>query len=327
MRGKIHRNYIIMGMDMEKWALVFPGQGSQFVGMGEDLFASYPLFREIFSRAREVTGVDIARLCREGPVAELDATVNTQLAVLTFELAAYEVFRAHIPAEPAAAAGHSLGEYSALYASGSLTLEEAVLIVQARAKRHQEALPPGIGAMAALLGPNGAEAAEICRACSLPDEPLDLANLNAPNQIVISGDARAIARVEAQGGGKRVKKFVSLPISVPCHSRLLTAAAEHFRADLEKVSFHPSRIPVLPNYDPARLHTPETSRELLRLQMISPVRWQETVERMLAMGITTFVEIGPRRVLSGLIKNIDRRPRLVYIGDKESLDRAVSAWD
>jgi len=311
---------------MEKWALIFPGQGSQFVGMGGDFYTAYPSFRKIFSRAQAVTGVDIARLCREGPAADLDQTVNTQLAVLTFELAAYELFREHVPSTPAAAAGHSLGEYSALYAAGVLGLEDAATIVQARARRHQEALPAGVGAMAAILGLNGEETAGICRDCSRPGEPLDLANLNAPNQIVISGDARAIARVEAVAGEKRIKKFVPLPISVPCHSRLLGEAAEKFRADLEKVAFQPPLIPVLPNYDPSRTHSPATSRELLKLQMISPVRWQETVEKMIAMGITAFVEIGPRRVLSVLIKNIDRRPRLIYIGDVASLQQAVGSW-
>ncbi len=311
---------------MEKWALIFPGQGSQFVGMGGDFYRDYQSYRTIFARAQAVTGVDIARLCLEGPAADLDQTVNTQLAVLTFELAAYELFREHIPSAPAVAAGHSLGEYSALYAAGALGLEDAVAIVQARARRHQEALPPGVGAMAAILGRNGEETAGICRECSRPGEPLDLANLNAPNQIVISGDARAMARVEAVAGEMGIKKFVPLPISVPCHSRLLSTAAEHFRTDLEKVAFHPPRIPVLPNYDPSRIHSPATSRELLKLQMISPVRWQETVERMIAMGITTFVEIGPRRVLSGLIKNIDRRPRLIYIGDVASLLKTAASW-
>ncbi len=310
---------------MEKWALVFPGQGSQFVGMGDDFYREYDAFREVFSLVREITGLDMARLCREGPREELDQTVHTQLAVLAFEMGVYDLFRKDFGTDPQAAAGHSLGEYSALYAAGALSRTDAITIVQARAKRHQEALPPGGGAMAAVLGLDGEETARICRASVLPGEILDLANLNAPNQIVISGSARSVSNVGAQAGEKGIKKFVPLPISVPCHSRLLDAAAEVFSTDLECVSFHTPRFPVLPNYDPRRFHAPEISRELLKRQMVSPVRWQETVERMLSLGITTFVEIGPRRVLSGLIKNIDRRSRLLYIGDIETLRKTTAA--
>ena len=311
---------------MEKWALIFPGQGSQFVGMGADFHRDCPAYREVLSRVREITGVDIARLCLEGPQEDLDQTVNTQLAVLAFEIGVYTLFREQAgEIDPIAAAGHSLGEYSALYAAGALTLKDAVTIVQARAKRHQEALPAGRGAMAAILGLTGVETAAVCRECVLPGETLDLANLNAPNQIVISGDVRAVARVGGAAAQKGIKKFVPLPISVPCHSRLLGAAAELFRADLEQIAFHPPRLPVIPNYDPRREHSPAASRELLKMQMISPVRWQETVEMLISKGVTTFVEIGPRRVLSGLVKNIDRRPRLLYAGDGESLRKTVAA--
>jgi [acyl-carrier-protein] S-malonyltransferase len=311
---------------MEKWALVFPGQGSQYVGMGADLFKKFGAFRDVFSRTRDVTGMDIAKICLEGPPGVLDQTVHTQLAVLTFELAAYELFQAHIgAAAPTVAAGHSLGEYSALYAAGSLRLEETIAIVQARARRHQEALRPGVGAMAAILGLDYGAVAKICATCSRPGESLDLANLNAPNQVVISGNARAVERVGAMSGEAKIKKFVLLPISVACHSRLLSEAAELFRGDLEKIAFHPCLIPVIPNYDPSRLHSPDCSLELLQRQMVSPVRWQETVERMAALGVRTVVEIGPRKVLSGLIKNIDRRLRLLYVGDGESLLKTVSS--
>lgn len=311
---------------MGKWALVFPGQGSQYVGMGADFHRDCPSYREVLSRVREITGVDIARLCLEGPQEDLDRTENTQLAVLAFEMGVYDLFREQAGGiDPAAAAGHSLGEYSALYAAGALTLEDAAAIVQARAKRHQEAVPPGRGAMAAILGLSGEETAAVCRECAQAGETLDLANLNAPSQIVISGDVPAVVRVGERAAQKGIKKFVPLPISVPCHSRLLVAAAELFHADLERIAFHPPRLPVIPNYDPQREHAPATSRELLKMQMISPVRWQETVEALIAGGVTTFVEIGPRRILSGLIKNIDRRPRLLYIGDGESLRRTVAA--
>ncbi|MFA5182620.1 MAG: ACP S-malonyltransferase [Syntrophales bacterium] len=311
---------------MEKWALVFPGQGSQYVGMGADLFMKYEAFRDVFSRTQAVSGMDIAKICLEGPQDVLDQTVHTQLAVLTFELAAYEIFKELIgAATPTVAAGHSLGEYSALYAAGSLGLEETITIVQARGKRHQEALPPGVGSMAAILGLDYKAVAKICTTCSLPGESLDLANLNAPNQIVISGNARAMARVGEMAREAGIKKFVPLPISVPCHSRLLSDAAELFSGDLAKIDFQPCLIPVVPNYDPSRFHSPDNSRELLRRQMVSPVRWQETVERMTALGVTTVVEIGPRRVLSGLIKSIDRQLRLLYVGDGESLLKTAAS--
>jgi [acyl-carrier-protein] S-malonyltransferase len=313
---------------MEKWALVFPGQGSQYVGMGADLYRDYKAFRDVFSRAREITGTDIAAICLDGPQEVLDQTIHTQLAVLTFELAAYEIFKSLIgDAAPAVAAGHSLGEYSALYASGSLGLEATITIVQARAKRHQEALPDGLGAMAAILGLDRLAVEKVCTTCSLPGESLDLANLNAPNQIVISGNARAMERVGEMAREAGIKKFVPLPISVPCHSRLLGEAAGLFSGDLEKIDFQPSLIPVIPNYDPSRFHSPDSSRELLRRQMVSPVRWQETVERMAALGVGTVVEIGPRRVLSGLIKNIDRQLRLLYIGDGESLHKTAASLE
>lgn len=311
---------------MEKWALVFPGQGSQYVGMGADLFNEFEAFRDVFSRTQDVTGMDIAKICLEGPQGVLDQTVHTQLAVLTFELAAYEIFKVQIgAATPTVAAGHSLGEYSALYAAGSLKLEETIAIVQARAKRHQEALPPGVGAMAAILGLDYEAVAKVCATCSLPGESLDLANLNAPNQIVISGNARAVERVGEMAREAGIKKFVPLPISVPCHSRLLSEAAELFSGDLAKIDFKPCLIPVIPNYDPSRFHSPDCSRELLQRQMVSPVRWQETVERITALGVSTVVEIGPRRVLSGLIKNIDRQLRLLYVGDGESLLKTAAS--
>jgi len=312
---------------MGKWALVFPGQGSQYVGMGSDLFKEFETFRGVFSRARDITGMDIAHICLEGPQDILDQTINTQLAILTFEIAAYEVFISQLGAStaPAMAAGHSLGEYSALYAAGSLGLEEATAIVQARARRHQEALPPGVGAMAAVLGLDCEAVAKVCADCSLPGESLDLANLNAPNQIVISGNARAVERVGEMAREAGIKKFVPLPISVPCHSRLLSGAAELFSGDLAKIAFRPSLIPVIPNYDPSRLHSPDDSRELLQRQMVSPVRWQETVEKMITLGVRTVVEIGPRKVLSGLIKNIDRHMRLLYVGDVESLLKTAAS--
>jgi len=294
--------------------------------MGADLFSKFEVFRNVFSRAQDITGMDIGRICLEGPQDVLDQTVHTQLAVLTFELAAYEIFKSHIgAAAPTVAAGHSLGEYSALYAAGSLGFEETILIVQARAKRHQEALPPGVGAMAAVLGLDYEAVAKVCSRCSLPGESLDLAILNAPNQIVISGNARAVERVGEMAKEAGIMRFVPLPISVPCHSRLLNEAAALFSGDLAKIDFQPCLIPVIPNYDPSLFHSPDNSRELLRRQMVSPVRWQETVERMTALGVTTVVEIGPRRVLSGLIKNINRQLRLFYAGDGESLLKTAAS--
>jgi [acyl-carrier-protein] S-malonyltransferase len=306
-----------------KVGLVFPGQGSQFVGMGGDLYRENGIFRDVFHRAQDLLKMDMLGLWTKGPRETLDQTLYTQLAVLVFELAAWEAFREEICLRPLVAAGHSLGEYSAIYASGALGMEAVLSLVRARAQRHEDAVPAGTGAMLAILGLDGGTVEKLCLEATREGEEVDVANLNAPIQVVVSGHARAVERLALAAGRAGAKKTVPLPISVPCHSRLLRTAADLFEKSLRGVSFQAFQIPVIPNCDPAAFYTPESAAGLLKRQIISPVRWQETVERMGAMGVDTIVEIGPRKVLSGLVKNINRNIRLFYVGDVSSLRSAV----
>ena len=306
---------------MGRIGLVFPGQGSQFVGMGGDLCERHETFRNVFARAREILDTDILSLCLNGPREALDQTVNTQLAVLTFEIAAFETLRELNVLTPAVVAGHSLGEYSAIYASGALGLEEVLTLVRSRAKRHEEAVPQGFGAMAAIVGLTLDQMKELVMECSGEDEHVDLANINAPNQAVVSGHSSAVQRLMERAKEIGAKLVVRLPISAPCHCRLLAEASGLFRKDLERARFRPFERPVIPNCDPEVFYSRENAAELLRRQIISPVRWQETVEKMAEMGVETIVEVGPKRVLSGLIKNIRKDMRLVFVGDAESLGR------
>jgi [acyl-carrier-protein] S-malonyltransferase len=304
---------------MARIGLVFPGQGSQFVGMGGDLCERHETFRNVFARAREILGTDILSLCLNGPGEALDQTVNTQLAVLTFEIAAFETLREINVLTPAVIAGHSLGEYSAIYASGALGLEKVLPLVLSRAKRHEEAIPHGFGAMAAIVGLTLDQTKSLVEESSREDEPVDLANINAPNQAVVSGHSSAVQRLMERAKEIGAKLVVRLPVSAPCHCRLLAEASGLFRKDLENTRFGPFERPVIPNCDPETFYSRENAAELLGRQIVSPVRWQETVEKMIQMGVETIVEVGPKRVLSGLIKNIKKDMRLVFVGDAESL--------
>lgn len=304
---------------MGKIGLVFPGQGSQFVGMGADLCEQDATFRRVFARACDILGDDILSLCLKGPKDRLDQTVNTQLAVLVFEIAAYEALRKRHGFTPAAIAGHSLGEYSALYAAGALGFKEVLTLVRARAKCHEEAVPQGLGAMAAVIGLTLDQMKVLVEDASREGEPVDLANINAPNQAVASGHVRAVERLMERARETGARLVVRLPISVPCHSRLLAQAAERFRKDLEQTCFMPFGSPVVPNCDPALLYSRDNAADLLARQIVSPVRWQETIERMARMGISTLLEIGPRKTLAGLIKNIRKDMRPVFAGDVPSV--------
>ena len=312
-------------MEGSNVGLVFPGQGSQFVGMGEDLYRKNEIFKKVFHRAQDILGMDMLGLWMKGPRETLDQTLYTQLAVLVFELAACDAFQKEVSLRPRVAAGHSLGEYSAIYASGALDMEAVLKLVRVRAQRHEDAVPAGTGAMLAILGLDGRSVEKLCFEATREGEEVDVANLNAPIQVVVSGHVRAVERLARAAEKAGAKKTVPLPISVPCHSRLLGTASELFEESLKQVSFQAFQIPVIPNCDPAVFYTPENAAGLLKRQITSPVRWQETIERMGAMGVDTIVEIGPRKVLSGLIKNIDRSIRLFYVGDVSSLRNTAEA--
>ncbi len=248
---------------MGRIGLVFPGQGSQFVGMGGDLCERHETFRNVFARAREILDTDILSLCLNGPREALDQTVNTQLAVLTFEIAAFETLKELNVVTPSVVAGHSLGEYSAIYASGALGLEEVLTLVRSRAKRHEEAVPQGFGAMAAIIGLTLDQMKELVMECSREEEPVDLANINAPNQAVVSGHSSAVQRLMERAKEIGAKLVVRLPISAPCHCRLLAEASGLFRKDLEKARFRSFERPVIPNCEPAVFYSRENAAELL----------------------------------------------------------------
>ncbi|MBM4314143.1 MAG: ACP S-malonyltransferase [Deltaproteobacteria bacterium] len=311
-------------MMMGPFGVVFPGQGSQYPGMGQDLYRRNQSVRELFATAGEVLGRDMAALCFEGPQEALDLTANTQIAVLMADLAAWIAFSERVTKAPAVLAGHSLGEYAALFAAGAVGLRDVLSLVDLRGKYHQEAVPVGEGAMAAILGLPRAAVEELCRGIDREKNVVNLSIENAPGQIVVSGHAAAIDQVIAAAETKEGGRGVKLPISVPCHSPLLQSAADRFAAALEKVDFGECRVPVIPNCCPGLLHSREKSRELLARQITSPVGWKETIERIAAMGIDTIVELGPKRTLSGLIRRIDRRLRLLNVEDGDSLEKTVA---
>jgi [acyl-carrier-protein] S-malonyltransferase len=264
-------------------------------------------------------------LCFEGPQEALDLTENTQIAVLVADIAAWLAFSGRVTAAPAMMAGHSLGEYAALYAAGAIDLRDVLSLVHLRGIYHQEAVPVGEGAMAAILGFPREAVEELCRGIDSHKHVVALSIENAPGQIVVSGHTTAIDQIIAAAEAKEGGRGVKLSISVPCHCRLLQGAAERFTEDLRKVDFRECGIPVIPNCDPDLLHSRKQSRELLARQITSPVRWKETIERMAAMGIDTIVELGPKRTLSGLIRRIDRRLRILNVEDGESLEKTVAA--
>ncbi len=303
---------------MGRTAFLFPGQGSQFAGMGKDLAERYPEARAVFEQADEALGQPLSALCFAGPEAELRLTANTQPAILTVSLAAYAVIAAR-GACCDGVAGHSLGEYSAIGAAGGLSVEDLVRTVRRRGQLMQEAVPVGIGAMAAVLGPDRASVEAACREASSADEVAVAANFNAPEQTVIAGHAGAVARAGQllQAGG--AKRVVPLPVSAPFHSPLMRPAREGLAPVLAALEFRPLEVPLYNNVDVAPSSEPYAVRDGLVRQVDAPVRWVELIERMAADGFDTFVEIGPGSVLSGLVRRIARSATTSQVGTAEQV--------
>ena len=300
-----------------KIAFVFPGQGSQSVGMLSS-FAGNAAVADVVQRASNALGSDIGRLMAEGPAEELGLTVNTQPCMLTAAYAMYSAWRAAGGAAPAVVAGHSLGEYSALTAAGAFTLEDAVRFVRFRAQAMQEAVPVGVGAMAAILGLDDAQVRAACEE-SAQGEVVEAVNFNAPAQVVIAGHRAAVDRACAAAKQRGAKRAVLLPVSAPFHSSLLAPAREKLREKLAQVALSAPRIPVIHNVDVSTSGDPATIRETLARQAASPVRWSETIARMASGGVTHVVECGPGRVLSGLTKRIVGTLESLSISDAASL--------
>lgn len=306
-----------------KLAMVFPGQGSQGVGMmaGYDAF---PVVRDTFAEASAALGQDLWALVTEGPDEALNQTVNTQPAMLAADIAVYRAWRAAGGAAPTVLAGHSLGEYAALVASGAMSFADALPLVRFRAQAMQEAVPEGVGSMAAVMGLDEPGLAEACREAA-QGQVVEPANFNAPGQIVIAGHREAVERAMAIAKSKGAKRAVMLPVSAPFHSILLKPAAERLAAYLAKVPLDLPTVPVLHNVDVRVAHSPDAIRGALAAQAASPVRWIETVRAFSAQGVTHVVECGPGKVLCGLVKRIAAEIEALPLNDGEAIATAIAA--
>ncbi|MBZ5642676.1 MAG: ACP S-malonyltransferase [Acidobacteriia bacterium] len=302
---------------MGKLAFLFPGQASQYPGMGKELAGSYPAARSVFDEADKVLGFSISELCFTGSEEALKLTANTQPAILTLSVAAYRVL-AEKGVKPDFVAGHSLGEYSALVAAGALEFADAVRLVRRRGEYMQTAVPEGVGAMAAILGLAPAQVTEICRKAT-NGQVVSPANLNSPEQTVISGNAEAVKRAVEMASAGGAKRAVMLPVSAPFHSALMAPAAERLQGDLKGAAFHALRVPLVTNADAEIISSGDEARESLIRQVTLPVRWEESVRVLIDEGVNTFVEVGPGRVLTGLLRQIDRSVHVFNVEDEKSL--------
>jgi [acyl-carrier-protein] S-malonyltransferase len=307
---------------MAKWAFLFPGQGSQYVGMGKDLKDNFKAAADVFAEANEALHEDLTKLCFEGPEDDLKLTRNTQPAILTVSIAALRVLQTESNITPAMAAGHSLGEYSALVASGALRFADAVAIVRQRGTFMQEAVPVGVGGMAAVLGMETDALEQICRE-SAEGQCVAPANYNCPGQIVISGHMEAVKRAaaKAEAAGVRV---VMLPVSAPFHSVLMKPAAEKLGKALEPIAVQELKTPVLSNVEADFYPSKNEVKRLLTAQVDHPVRWIEEMEKMIREGVDKGVEIGPGKVLNGLVRKISRETKVQSIENPDSIKEFVA---
>ena len=303
---------------MSKKAFIFPGQGSQYAGMGKDLAGSFKVAAETFEEADNALGFGLSRLCFEGPEEDLKLTTNTQPAILTTSVAALRVLQAETGISADYLAGHSLGEYSALVASGAMVFADAVRTVRSRGAFMQEAVPVGVGAMAAILGAEPSQIAEIC-AEAAQGEVLSPANFNSPGQIVIAGHASAVNRAIDIAKAKGLRKVMLLPVSAPFHCALMVPAGERLRETLDNVPISALQAPVVTNVEARPNNDSARVKPLLVDQVSAPVRWDESVREMVRLGVTEFCEIGPGKVLSGLVKRIDKEVKIFSLEDAAGL--------
>ena len=310
-------------MNIAATAFLFPGQGSQAVGMGKDLFERFPLARQTFEEADEALGKKLSQLCFEGPEEQLRLTENTQPAILTVSVAAWRVLDEK-GMKPGFVAGHSLGEYSAHVAAGTISFADAVRTVRNRGKYMQEAVPVGSGAMAAILGMGVDAVGAICGDAA-QGEVCEPANINSPDQIVISGHAAAVERAVKLAQERGAKRAILLQVSAPFHCSLMKPAQERLAADLQKLTFAAPKIPVVCNVYAKPVEDAESSREALVRQVTGSVNWSESMQLLISRGVQTFVEVGPGKVLCGLMRQIDRSKKCSNVEDEASLQKTLSA--
>ncbi|PWC22224.1 [acyl-carrier-protein] S-malonyltransferase [Brenneria roseae subsp. roseae] len=307
---------------MTQFAMVFPGQGSQTVGMLAELAAEYPIVTETFAQASDALGYDLWQLTQQGPVEELNKTWQTQPALLTASVAIWRVWQQQGGKQPALMSGHSLGEYSALVCAGVLDFQQAVRLVELRGKLMQEAVPEGTGAMYAIIGLDNDAIAKACEE-SAQGQVVSPVNFNSPGQVVIAGNKEAVERAGAACKAAGAKRALPLPVSVPSHCALMEPAAQKLAAALESIDFQTPSIPVVNNVD-ARIETsPEAIRSALVRQLHCPVRWTECVELMSSQGVGLLLEVGPGKVLTGLTKRIVDTLTAAAVNDPASLSAAL----
>ncbi len=303
-------------------AFLFPGQGSQTVGMGKELAALYPVAQETFDEADAALGYKLSQLCWEGPEDQLKLTEITQPAILTASVAAWRVLQSK-GINPQYVAGHSLGEYSAHVAAGTLDFQDAVRTVRNRGKYMQEAVPVGVGAMAAVLMLPADEVKKVCEEAA-QGEVCQAANLNSPSQTVISGSKAAVERAAELAKKRGAKRAVMLPVSAPFHCALMQPAQDRLAADLHALAFHNPEVPVLCNVDVVLITTDDAARDTLTRQVTGAVQWEASMRKLIELGVKTFVEVGPGAVLGGLMKQIDKAQTCFNVQDEASLQQAMN---
>jgi [acyl-carrier-protein] S-malonyltransferase len=302
-------------------AFLFPGQGSQAVGMGKELAEKYPIARLTFDEADEALGYKLSQLCCEGPEEQLRLTEITQPAILTASVAAWRVLNEK-GLKPSFVAGHSLGEYSAHVSAGTISFADAVRTVRNRGKYMQEAVPVGVGAMAAILGMDLEKVTAVCQDAA-QGEVCEPANINSPDQIVISGHAVAVERATRLADERGAKRAKMLSVSAPFHCALMKPAQDRLEAELLSLSFHRPAVPVACNVDAAIVEDADGSRDALIRQVTGSVKWDSSMRLLMARGVQTFIEVGPGKVLCGLMRQIDRSMTCLNVGDEASLQKAV----
>ncbi len=306
-------------------AFLFPGQGSQTVGMGKELAAMYPVAQHTFDEADEALGFKLSQLCFEGPEDQLKLTQNTQPAILTVSIAAARVL-AEVGVSAEFAAGHSLGEYSAHVAAGTLEFADAVRTVRNRGRYMQEAVPVGQGAMAAILGMELEPLKQICNEAA-QGEVCEPANINSPGQIVISGSTGAVQRAAEMATAKGAKRAVMLPVSAPFHCALMKTAQDRLEVDLRALKFNDPDYPVVANVDCELKTSGDAAREALIKQVTGAVQWETSMRALIAKGVETFVEVGPGKVLCGLMRQIDRSKLCLNVENEESLQKVIANFE